>query len=149
TSYAYHPLDITNALGRKTTYQYASSGLPFLTSATDFRNRTVSYTWSSAGDLLSVTRPTVNGGTATSSFSYDSTYHQLLTATDDLNQTTHVSLASPGLPQTITAPYGAVVQLAYNGAGQVTQATDPASGQWSTAYNASGYPASNTNPASE
>src|SRR5262249_34495234 len=136
-------------LGRKTTFSYASTGAAFLTSVTDFRNRTVSFSWDSKGHLLSRTRPTVNGGTATSSATYDATYSQLTSATDELGKTTTVGLTAQGLPQPVTAPYGPVTQFLYNTAGQVTQATDPAGGDWSTAYNASGYPTSSTNPASQ
>src|SRR5205085_9995754 len=103
------------------------SGAPYvLASVTDFRNRTVSFEWSATGKILAIHRPTVNGGTATASVSYEPTRDQPLSYTDELNNTVQITLDANYLPQQITSPAGPVVQFLRNSFGEPTQVTDPA-----------------------
>jgi RHS repeat-associated protein len=144
--YTYCVADVTSPLNRTTLYSYAATGPCFLTGVTDFRGRSVTLDWDANGNLLAIHRPTVSGGTATTSFEYDPILNELVSTTDELGQTTQVTLNTQGLPETVAWPWGAAEHLVYNQAGQVTQYTDTAGGVWSTEYGSDGLPISQTNP---
>jgi RHS repeat-associated protein len=139
---------VTNALGRTTTLGWQE--LPQLvTSVTDFRNRTVSYNWSPTARLLSYTRPTVSGGTATTSAAYEPEFQALTSVTNELNQTTSLTLNAQKLPESIAAPWGSAAQLAWSGIGELNSYTPPWGGTYTVERNANGLPWRWTNPLSE
>lgn len=142
---------VTNALGRKTQFTYSSTGPIFLTGVTDFRGRTVSFNRDpNTGNLLSVTRPTVSGGTAVTSMTYDSTWNELASSVNELGQTTAVTRDSQGLPIAVTSPWSSTVQMSWNTAGQISALTPAWGGNpFTTTYRADGRPISATNPLGE
>jgi RHS repeat-associated protein len=147
--YSYHPKAVTSALGRTTRFDYAASGISFLAAVTDFRNRTVAFDRDEIGRVLAVHQPTLNGSTATTSFTYDPQFDAVTSVTSPLNLRTQISLNGQGLPETLTGPTGATVQVAYNAQGQPTQVTTATGGTYTTEYDAAGRPVRSTNPLNE
>ena len=91
-------------------------------------NRTTSFGYDGNGNLLSITRPAVSGGTPVTGFTY----------------------TGQGLPAAKTDPDGMVTHFGYNGTGDLISATLNYGGLNLTTqlgYDAAGNPASITDPA--
>jgi YD repeat-containing protein len=85
--YGYRPTSMTDALGRTTTYQALLTGSQLISKITDFRGRITTLGWDTyRGNLTSVTKPTVSGGTVTSSATYEGGCSQCTSVTDPLGR---------------------------------------------------------------
>ncbi|HEY2944635.1 MAG TPA: RHS repeat-associated core domain-containing protein [Vicinamibacteria bacterium] len=108
------PLTVTDAAGQTTTYTYNSAG-QVLTVTTPARsgiteNRTTTYSYDSNGYLQSVTAP-VTG--ATTSYTYDSA-GRIRTVTDADSYTTTTDYDAIDRPTKITDPDGTYEEIVYN-----------------------------------
>jgi len=97
-----------------------------VTSYTDERGNTTSYTYDANFDLASVTQPAVGGTQPQTTYTYNS-FGEVLTMTDPLGNVTKNTYDAHGNLLTVTtpAPNGntapSVTQFAYNSLGELTQ----------------------------
>jgi YD repeat-containing protein len=98
---------------------------------------TLSFTYDSLGNPMTMTKPDASGSPRITSYGYtiDGSYiqgeaiGQPITITDPLNNVSHVRYDSMGEVVSSTDPAGSTTIRAYNIAGQLTTTTLPASGQ--------------------
>lgn len=156
TGAGYSLTSITDPLGETTSYVRGGTSY-LLTSTTDSQNRTVSFNWDHAkGNLLSVTAPTVAGGTITSTTAYHSQWNIPILVTDALgrqssatvnaatgnissttdarNKTTTYGYATNGDLLSVTNPLNETTQFTYNTNGDLLTVTDPQSHQLKLTY---------------
>jgi YD repeat-containing protein len=96
--FGYRLTSTTDPLGRQTQFAATHAGSNLITQITDYRNRVTTQNWDfGMGNLLSVTKPTASGSTATTSYTYASAFNQVSSVTDPLlRQTTATIDASTG-----------------------------------------------------
>lgn len=92
-------------------------------------------TFDDQGNLLAITDLTVNG---TTSFTYDNTFNQVTSITDDFNHTTTLGYDAFGNLTHVTTPLNRTVTVAYNNLGLPTSLVDPLGTQTTFAYDANG-----------
>lgn len=155
TSYAWHPtfnLPTTiaepgvttefswNAMAQLTQVTQTDTTSQTVPYSTNGQTRTWTYTYGSAGQLLTVDGP-LSGAGDTVVYTYDSSGF-LATITNEVNQITTVNAVnSRGQPTSVTDPNGVVTALAYDLQGRVTTMTVDPLGQSAVtaiAYNAVG-----------
>jgi RHS repeat-associated protein len=141
TVYHFNPqgflLDVTDALGEKTTYTL-DPGTNQVISVTDPLNRTTEFTRDSAGNMTSITSLAGTPDAITTSFSYDPTFSKLTSITDPLNHTTSFTYDKAGNLTQAVDPLNHKVTLTYDGAGQLLTTTDPLGNITRRAYDAFG-----------
>lgn len=121
----------TDALGRTTSFERTSIQRPFgsarlITGIVDFLGRRTDLTWDESGNMLSVTRPTAAGGTATWSAIYDATWNKPISITDELSRTTLFTInALSGDVTGVTDPAGNTTRFAYAANGDLLSMTTP------------------------
>jgi YD repeat-containing protein len=109
-------------------YGYDAYG--HVTSLTDPKGNTATYTYDSANNLLSETHPVDSTHNATSSYTYNS-FGEPLTVTDALGNVTTNTYDSHGNLTSVTTPApngntsASVTQFAYNSLGELSTITDP------------------------
>jgi RHS repeat-associated protein len=170
TTYHFNPagfiLDVTDPLGQKTVYNInPASNAPF--SFTDSLQRTIAFTYDSAGNIASITRLAGTSNAVTTSYTYDPVFNKITSATDalghavtfgyDPNRGNLTSVADAlgnkvsfgydnhGELSTATDPLGNTTQLSYIN-GDLVQTTDPLGRIRSRAMDAVSRPVSITNP---
>jgi RHS repeat-associated protein len=127
----------TDALNHTTSYTYDTNGNRLTqTDATG----TITYTYNSLGDVLTVTDQMSGVWTNT----YDA-HGNLLTAKDPLNNTITLNYNGLGQLQTVTDPRNNTTAFAYNTNGDLTRRTDALNNQTNIAYDTRGRVISVTN----
>jgi RHS repeat-associated protein len=122
-------------------------------STTDPNGNTTSYAYDSYNDVTSITRPSVSGGTPTSSYTYNS-FGEVLTATDPLGHVTTNTYDSNGNLTSVTKPApgggapASVTSFSYDSLGELTQITDPLGHSTTVTYTSTGMIATITDPQS-
>jgi RHS repeat-associated protein len=117
----------THALGQPeqqtTTYDYYSDNT--LKSITDALSRKTSYNYDGKGNLTSIVRLDGTPDAVTTSFTYEPQFNQVASVTDPLIHTTSFTYDSRGNLITTTDPLGHQTNTTYNSAGQILTSTDP------------------------
>ena len=111
---------MTDALGRETSYIYASSGNVPL------------------GDILSVTRLANTSQPVTTSFTYTSTFSEVSSVTDPLGRVWNLNYDSLGNLTSIVDPLTHQIALGHNSAGQTTSIADALNDTTQLAYGSYG-----------
>jgi len=144
-------------LGRTTTYtNYNAFNEP--QQVTDSLGVTTTYIYDSSGHLLSSSTPITGGGTATSSYGYDSTHlGDLLTTIDPENRVSHYTYDTNGYRTSATDPAGDKTTYVHDAIGRLSSQVAPLGNvtggtpsQYTTGYmtNAFGNPLTVTDPLS-
>lgn len=133
TDYTY---DSYGKLTQLTQTDTTTQNVPY---STNGQTRTWTYTYTSSGELSTVTGPLGTGDTVTYTYNTDGS---LATITNELSQLTTINTVNGhGQPTEITDPNGIVTDLAYDAMGRLTTvAVDPGSSQAVTSitYDAAG-----------
>jgi RHS repeat-associated protein len=117
----------THALGQPeqqtTTYEYYYDNT--LKSVTDALSRKTSYNYDGKGNLTSIVRLDGTSEAVSTSFTYEPVFNQLASVTDPLTHTTNFSYDPQGNLTLTTDPLGHQTSATYNSAGQIVTFTDP------------------------
>jgi RHS repeat-associated protein len=116
-----------------------------VTSATDFRGNTSTFSYDATGVLASATQPVASGQSITVSYGYDLAGHRTA-LTDGNGNTTYTTYNSRGLPEITTEPPTAAHSTAadsqtvdiYNADGDLVTQNQPGGVQVTSTYNANG-----------
>ena len=116
----------THALGQPeeqtVTYEYYADNT--LKSVTDALGRKTSFDYDANGNRTRVTRLDGTPDAVTTTFTYEPQFNHLASVTDPLNHTSSFSYDQNGNLITATDPLNHQMSLAYNNAGQVSSVTD-------------------------
>jgi RHS repeat-associated protein len=167
---------LTDSLGNQSQYSFVSSGGSWIASSqgpgcvtctlrgnitnipdakgnilttTDDLNNTTTYTYDSANDMTSASKPLNANTTQTTSYTYNS-FGEVLTMTDPLGNVTTNTYDPNGNLLTVTTPQpngntaASVTQFQYAPNGELTQITDPRSNVTKLTYTPAGLIASIT-----
>jgi RHS repeat-associated protein len=155
--FGYRLTSTVDPLGRQTQYAATHAGSNLVTQITDYRNRVKTLNWDyTRGNLLTITRPTATGGTATTTATYEAGCSECTSMTDPLGRQTSstVDPANGNVTQTTDAignhgtysysAYGDVASttnalsehryLSYTYYGDLNQVTDGIATRWSAKY---------------
>lgn len=124
---------VVNPAGFTTTIERDADGNPIQTTLPS--GAVFNRTFDDQGNLLTITDLTVNG---TTSFTYDDTFNQVTSITDDFNHTTTFGYDAFGNLTQVTTPLNRTVTVAYNNLGLPTSLVDPLGTQTTFAYDANG-----------
>lgn len=126
TGFGYDVSRATDALGRTTSSERTGSDR-LITGIVDFLGRRADLTWDASGNMLSVTRPTAAGGTATWRAIYDATWNKPISITDELSRTTRFTIdAISGDVTGVTDPGGNTTGFGYAANGDLVSMITPA-----------------------
>jgi RHS repeat-associated protein len=121
-----YALSDTNAVGmpeqETTTYSYFPDNL--LNGVTDQLGRATNYIYDINANRTSVTQLAGTSSAVTISMTYDSTFSNVLSITDPLNNITSLQYDTNGNATSVTDPLHHQTTFAYNMMGQVTSITD-------------------------
>jgi len=117
------PLQVMDALGRKTVYGYDASG-----------------------DLTSITSLAGTANAVTYQMTYDPTFHQLTGVTDPLGHATAITIGASGNSVAVSDALGNTTSANYNSQGLVTSIIDPLGQATQIAYGAAGSVSMVTDP---
>jgi YD repeat-containing protein len=138
-----------NTLNETTTIAHAAPPTYLPTAVTDYRGRVQGNTWNTAnGDMLTATSPTAAGGTATTTYVYDSVFHRRSQMTNPAGQVSRWSVnPTTSNVDSYTNPAGEVTTYGYNPVGQLISSTDPLGHTVHWNYDTYGMSTSVTQPA--
>jgi RHS repeat-associated protein len=122
-----YPLTDTYALGRpeqQTETYERQAGTNFPLSVIDSLNRRTNYAYDAAGNLTSITELAQTSEAVMTTFTYDPTFHQLLTITDPLNHTVTYGYDTQGNLTSVTNSLGQQAGFTYSSTGLMESMTD-------------------------